>query len=70
MLSLGAIREAIKGLPDDAPIDIEWTNGPPADTDPAVIINGFEQRKHQNGNRLAILVDIKYLDEFITDNEE
>jgi hypothetical protein len=62
-LTVGQVRKAIEGLPDDAPVIPEWAYGPPGDSDPAVSVCGFRRGEEDGTPGLAVLVDIVYLDD-------
>lgn len=68
-LTVGTIRKAISGLPDDAPVNPVWNSGPPGDADPAVEVCGFHAGTDPDTGTpcLDVRVDIVYLDEYEDD---
>ena len=59
-MTVGALRRAIEGLPDDTPIQPIWHNGDmPNDFEPGVSIHGF---KAENG-QLSAFVSLFYLND-------
>lgn len=71
-LTVGRLRAALAGLPDDAPVFPDWAHGPPGDADPAVEVTGFVVKRDPLDGRdgLCVLVDLHYLDEFEDEEEE
>lgn len=63
--SIGAIRQAIEGLPDDAPYFPDWAGDPPDDHEPGVRFCGVRriEKDHNGDPGLSILVELAYLDE-------
>ena len=70
--TVGDIRAAIAGLPDEATVFPGWHDGPPGDSDPAVEVFGFRQCPDpvEKTPGLEILVGIAYLDDFEDDEED
>jgi hypothetical protein len=64
-MKIAELKALIHDLPDDADICPTWANGPPGDSDPAVVLRGFRLGDTTGGTKpwLAVLVDIQYLDE-------
>ncbi len=55
-LTVGDIRKAIEGLPDDARVFPVWTPGcEPSDSSPGVTIDGFETTEHAATSGVACL---------------
>jgi hypothetical protein len=72
-LTIGAIRELIKDLPDDACLFPVWAYGPPGDDEPAVSICGLQVEADEITKQpgLAVLVDLKYLnDDHLNDDDD
>lgn len=70
-VTVGDIRQAMAGLPDEALLILEWADGPPGDADPAVAVYSFAAGKDLDGTPgLVAFVGICYLDEFESDEDD
>jgi predicted Zn-ribbon and HTH transcriptional regulator len=69
-LTVGHIRKAIAGLPDNAPVCPDWAGGPPSDHEPGVeLIDVACGQSDRRGQYLSIRVALFYLDEDDQDDE-
>lgn len=64
-MTVGELRSALAGLPDNAPVYPEWTGRIPGDHEPGVRMHGVRQ---SNGEA-QVLVSLFYLDEDEEDDE-
>lgn len=62
-MNVGDVRRATAGLPDDAPIVLAWTDGPPADDEPRVTVDRFDKGFDVLPN-LTVWVSLQHLDDF------
>lgn len=70
-LTLGHLRQAIAGLPDDTPVAPAWTEVP-SDDEPAVSLEEFGIQTFDNGRQFVFGVRLQPLDdpEFWGDGED
>lgn len=69
-LTVGDVRKAIADLPDSAPLQPVWTEGPPGDDSPAVGIDFFRPAEDAEGKFLSVGVSLHDLDEYEGDEED